>query len=278
MLEDALTAAAAGEPTSGYAWVRQGHAACLLGRNVYLWGGVVVREGRKTGQLLVLNLDTCGWRVRARTGQGVIREWWEELGASSDWMAAAETSCGRQFDADHICRSRTPHMVQVQPTRGDAPGPRDGHVMVADADGRQLIVFGGRKENGRRTADLHLLSLDTWTWFAPKLDSEAAPPPREQCAAAFADGKLLVFGGRTNGSRLNDLWEFSTATWRWEQQPVHGTVPSPRQGAAACLEGGRLWLMGGFSNFVLDDAYCFSLAQQVIGTMQCCVALMRKAV
>lgn len=63
VLEDALAAAAAGELTNGYAWVRQGHAACLLGRTVYLWGGMVVREGRKTGQLLVLNLDSCSWRV-----------------------------------------------------------------------------------------------------------------------------------------------------------------------------------------------------------------------
>ena len=63
VLEDALAAAAAGEPTGSFAWVRHGHAACLLGRSVYVWGGVVVREGRKTGQLLVLNLDTCAWRV-----------------------------------------------------------------------------------------------------------------------------------------------------------------------------------------------------------------------
>ena len=139
--------------------------------------------------------------------------------------------------------------------------------MVADERGRQLLVFGGRKENGRRASDLHLLSLDSWTWFAPKLDSEVAPPPREQCAAACADGKLLLFGGRTNGARLNDLWLFDTATWRWEQLPVHGTAPSPRQGAAACLERGTLWLVGGASNFVLSDAFCYSLEHQVGGSL-----------
>lgn len=69
VLEDALAAAAAGEPISGYAWVRQGHAACLLGRSVYVWGGIVKRDGRKTGQLMVLNLDTCGWRVRGSRWQ-----------------------------------------------------------------------------------------------------------------------------------------------------------------------------------------------------------------
>lgn len=56
--------------------------------------------------------------------------------------------------------------------------------------------------------------------------------------------------------------QFDTATWHWEQLPVHGTAPSPRQGAAACLEGGRLWLVGGASNFVLDDVYCYQIERQ----------------
>jgi hypothetical protein len=96
--------------------------------------------------------------------------------------------------------------LQVQPTQGDKPCARDGHVLVVDPSGRQLIVFGGRREaGGRRLADLHFLDLQTWTWFSPKQDGGAAPPPREQCAAAFADGRLLVFGGRTSGARLNNL-------------------------------------------------------------------------
>lgn len=86
VLEDALAAAAAGDPTSGYAWVRQGHAACLLGRNVYLWSGMVVREGRKTGQLLVLNLDSCSWRVSENERRKPL--YWQGKGAVAAWMPA----------------------------------------------------------------------------------------------------------------------------------------------------------------------------------------------
>ena len=108
-------------------------------------------------------------------------------------------------DEQARCLPRAP--PQVQPTHGDRPGPRTGHVLVADAGGRQLFAFGGRKESGRRCADLFALSLDSWAWCAVKPDrAAAAPPPREQAAAAFADGRLLLFGGRTNGARLNDLW------------------------------------------------------------------------
>ena len=84
-------------------------------------------------------------------------------------------------------------------------------------------------------------------------------------AAAFADGRLLVFGGRTAGARLNDLWAFDTATFRWEQLPVQGTAPSPRQGAAACVHEGQLWVVGGSSNFVLDDVFTYSLQAQARG-------------
>lgn len=208
-----MAAAAAGEPTEGFSWIRHGYAACQHGSSVYVWGGVVVREGRKTSGLLVLNLDTMEWRSQA--------------------------------------------------TRGDRPCPRDGHAMVVDDAGRHLLLFGGRKEaGGRRLAELHFLDLSSWTWFAPKIDAAAAPCPREQCTAAYAQGRLLVFGGRTNGARLNDLWAFCTDSFRWEQLPALGTAPSPRQGAAACVHDGRLWVMGGTGHFVLDDLFTYTLDTQ----------------
>lgn len=63
MLDDAVRAAEAGQPTDGFAWVRHGHAAAQHGGRVYVWGGVVVREGRKSSELLVLDLDIMEWRV-----------------------------------------------------------------------------------------------------------------------------------------------------------------------------------------------------------------------
>jgi hypothetical protein len=63
VLADATAAAEAGEPLDGFAWIRHGHAACQHGSCVYVWGGVVVREGRKTAGLLVLNTDRMEWQV-----------------------------------------------------------------------------------------------------------------------------------------------------------------------------------------------------------------------
>ncbi|KAL4859287.1 Dynein regulatory complex subunit 7 [Chlorella vulgaris] len=213
VLDDAVAAAQAGEPCDGFAWIRHGYAVCQQRNSIFVWGGVVVREGRKTSELLVLNLDVMEWRV--------------------------------------------------QPTRGERPCPRDGHCMVADDSGRHLLVFGGRREaGGRRLSELHFLDLSSFTWFAPKIPAAAAPPPREQCSAAFARGRLLIFGGRTNGTRLNDLWAFDMLNLLWEQLLCTGIAPSPRQSAAACVSGGQLWVMGGQANFVLDDLFTLSLETQ----------------
>lgn len=55
--------------------------------------------------------------------------------------------------------------------------------------------------------DLHVLDLATWTWFAPRQQGAALPAPRKQAAAAFSpDRRLLLFGGRTNGARLNGAY------------------------------------------------------------------------
>lgn len=69
------------------------------------------------------------------------------------------------------------------------------------------------------------------------------------------------------GARLNDLWAFDPCTGRWQQLTGSGTLPSPRQGAAACEAGGLLWVMGGQANFVLDDLFTFDLAKKVVHCM-----------
>jgi hypothetical protein len=43
---------------------------------------------------------------------------------------------------------------------------------------------------------------------------------------------------------------------------VQGTAPSPRQGAAACVHEEQLWVVGGSSNFVLDDVFTYCLQAQ----------------
>ena len=173
--------------------------------------------------------------------------------------------CGTKC-ADLLCLDTERMEWRLQATRGERPTPRSHHAMAADPEGRRVFVFGGRKASGRRSCELFVLDLLTWTWHAPKTDGEL-PGPRERCAITYASGRLAVFGGRAHGTRLNDLWTLNTETWAWEQQPATGAAPSPRQDAAACLEpsGQQLWVHGGLSNHTLADVFVYSMEAQARG-------------
>lgn len=67
---------------------------------------------------------------------------------------SADASCPRHCGLKNACLlwSFTLGVWKVQPTRGDQPCPRDGHVLVVDPTGGtgagQFILFGGRNAGG----------------------------------------------------------------------------------------------------------------------------------
>ena len=87
--------------------------------------------------------------------------------------------------------------------------------------------------------------------------TDGLPPcPRDQCSATIVGSKLVLFGGRTYGSRLCDLWTFDLDSFTWEQCAAAGTVPPPRQAAALAADAdGQLWVHGGAGHFILNDCY-----------------------
>eukprot|EP00775_Hariotina_reticulata_P013287 gene13287-13418_t len=147
----------------------------------------------------------------------------------------------------------------AQPTRGDRPAGRHGHVAVYDPDHHQLVVFGGRGTDKKRLGDVAVLDLDSFTWRRPAI-SGTAPSPRELVSAVYHAGHMLVFAGHATGGRTNDLLMLELSAWSWSQPSTSGTAPSPRSGAALALGNGHyLVIHGGRNNFVLDDMHVLDL-------------------
>ena len=127
------------------------------------------------------------------------------------------------------------------------PGPdaRSGHTWTVDPSSAVAYVFGGRGGAGA-FGDVWAYDLTADRW-APLTPSGEAPPPRFEHGAAWVDGLgLVVFGGRTESSVLDDLWAYDPGANAWRAIDAAGTAPSAR--AAACLSlrsDGRLWLFGG---------------------------------
>ncbi|KIZ03963.1 hypothetical protein MNEG_3997 [Monoraphidium neglectum] len=161
----------------------------------------------------------------------------------------------------------------IAPASG-GPGPRAFHC--AAALGRRVLVFGGHiltLEAGRKRRlffdDLWSLNVEDWEWRRVEVAASSPLPPKRDMAAlaALADGRLLLFGGRSEAQRaLNDAWVFDTSTSAWTQLKPEGPLPPPRkmhalapvpavpgQPPAAALFGGEK------DNGLLDDLWVLQL-------------------
>jgi cysteine-rich repeat protein len=127
------------------------------------------------------------------------------------------------------------------------PQDRLGHVGVTNAARRELVVFGGTRDQINTDVSQTPLA-DTWVWNGQwRQIAGTAPPARFGAAAAYdpVRKKVVVFGGCTDltAPALGDMWLFDGAIWT----SVGGTLPPAR-----CLgqmafdaKSGRIVLEGG---------------------------------
>jgi Galactose oxidase, central domain len=149
---------------------------------------------------------------------GLLNDLWSYNIGSGTWTLVFSTN-GNVADQNGV------YGTQGTPAAGNAPGGREGAVLLTDASGT-IWLFGG----------FGMDSIGT-TGVTPN--------------------------GTPKGATLNDLWKFSGGQWTWvagsnlaNQNGVYGTqtvaaatnMPGSRWGSASWSDptGGELWLFGGF--------------------------------
>ena len=124
-----------------------------------------------------------------------------------------------------------------------APPPRWDHSLIADDEGRRLIVFGGRGADFGSLGDTWVYSFADRVWST--IDSPGPEPRFGHAVAADPDGnRMLLFGGQSADLFFNDAWAFDFETLAWTK--LHdgaGAAPSPRYGLAAVLDDERRLLI-----------------------------------
>ncbi len=127
-----------------------------------------------------------------------------------------------------------------------APGPRSAAQIAYDPALQSVILFGGDAGGGAPSADTWEFVNNVWIDLTAGL--ARAPPARFGGALTYdsVDATLVLFGGSTGASVLNDTWTFDGTAWT---QLPSAVAPSPRAFAQMTYDpsDGYVVLFGGGS-------------------------------
>jgi len=152
---------------------------------------------------------------------------------------------------------------------GEIPLPRYGHTAItADfktKEGRTevgVLVFGGKASPPHHLMnDLRFLNTVTMQWSIPNV--EGMPPIGRyyHTATNIGDGRILIFGGRTETGESNDVYILDTKKMRWVQPNISGKPPKKRyQHSAELFDHNKLIIYGGISRMTaLQDIVVLDL-------------------
>ena len=150
---------------------------------------------------------------------------------------------------------------------GDAPPHRTAHTAVVRAG--ELIVFGGATMSSAGSqgvmSDLWLWNRGEHTWRCPPRSAgamgEALPCARYAHAAAQLNQVMVVFGGCTGQTYLNDLWLLHLDQMHWTQPPTQGKPPLGRARHSLTAVGNKLWVFGGWNGKqASEELHCLDMA------------------
>ncbi|MBI4726632.1 hypothetical protein HY768_05335 [candidate division TA06 bacterium] len=124
---------------------------------------------------------------------------------------------------------------------------------IYDPVNQRMVVFGGCDQTTCYN-DVYTLSLtpggETWT----KLTfSDSLPAPRYRHSMVYdpIERRAVIFGGRSDSGRLNDLWslDLTLGSESWTKLSATGDIPCPRrnQGTAYDYIHHKMFIFGGDS-------------------------------
>ncbi len=136
---------------------------------------------------------------------------------------------------------------QLDPPTGSPPplaGARSGHAAATLADGRRLLVAGGRNgQNLLKSAEIYDLSTNSWS-----STRDMSVPRADHSATTLPDGTVVIIGGRGGGGPLRTAEVYDPMTGNWSPFPALTTA---REGHSATVfvdgrtRGYQILVLGG---------------------------------
>jgi len=137
---------------------------------------------------------------------------------------------------------------------GASPSARSGHAMAYDPVRERTVMFGGSVLGGGELSS-------TWEWdgsaWENRTPSDGSGPGKRRGHAMTwdaANGKVLLFAGRTGGELHGDTWHWDGTVW--VQVEPQGPSPSAREGPSLAADAhGRLLMFGGDDGSSRNDLW-----------------------
>jgi len=225
---------------------RSGHTISVVEGTAVLFGGCGV-EGKESAAvynetyLLHLTEETPRWELMDAIGDVPEPRWRHTATALPD---AQTVLCfgglcrGRRYNDTCTlylpkkewtykeCAGTPPHARSHHTATFVEPGEAGG--TLGGVSGQLLICggFGGPSASYRDfLLDIHLLTIETWTWGKVDETKGPAPAPRSDHTACVSRGRLYILGGRTWATKthtgfLEDMQVLDLRTWRWLDPPA----------------------------------------------------------
>eukprot|EP01112_Ceratiomyxa_fruticulosa_P002404 TRINITY_DN12520_c0_g1_i1.p1 TRINITY_DN12520_c0_g1~~TRINITY_DN12520_c0_g1_i1.p1 ORF type:complete len:224 (-),score=48.43 TRINITY_DN12520_c0_g1_i1:65-736(-) len=114
--------------------------------------------------------------------------------------------------------------------------------------GNTLFLFAGRTFN--KATSTYTYNNDLWGYDLVKqtwTSLASAPSGRAGHAMVATSTSLIVFGGYSGSTYLNDVITYSISNNVWSTTPgnITGTAPTACAGASATLVNSNVWIVGG---------------------------------
>ena len=138
--------------------------------------------------------------------------------------------------------------TQLSPS-GTPPSARYAHAAIFDPVRDRMVVFGGF-DGANPLNDVWTLSLSGSPIWNPITPSGTPPSARYRMSSIYdsVNDRMLIFGGSTSTTLMNDVWALSLAgTPAWTKLTPTGTPPSARVSHTAILDPlrSRMLIFGG---------------------------------
>uniref|UniRef100_A0A0B7A1U0 Kelch domain-containing protein 3 n=1 Tax=Arion vulgaris TaxID=1028688 RepID=A0A0B7A1U0_9EUPU len=182
---------------------RDGHSACIINRNMYIYAGYEEFTDRFSNDMNYLNLQTFSWVSVIVAGKPARWRDFHTATAVGDIMyifggrgdVSGERFTNNEFYCNNIRAFDTSSNTWLQPSHTSLGAP-DGRRSHSAFEYKGLIyVFGGY--NGKKEChynDFYQFDPTTMNWTRLNVPGNCPTPRRRQCACVVGT-KVFFFGG-----------------------------------------------------------------------------------